>query len=57
MPNEITIDMGQYQIECSKGKRKWRITDMYDSTSKEFDDLDDLLNWLKRELNTIEITE
>ncbi len=55
MANEITIDMGQYQVECSKGKEKWRITDMYGSTVKEFDDLDDLLKWLRRELETIEI--
>jgi len=54
MVDEINVDMGEYQIECDKEKVLWRIADKFDSTVKEFDDLQDLLNWLKRRLETID---
>lgn len=55
MVDEINIDMGEYQIECDKEKVLWRITDKYDSDAKEFDDLRDLINWLERRLESIDV--
>ena len=55
MPDDINIDMGEYKIECDKDKVLWRIYDKYDDTTKEFDDLHQLAQWLERRLETIEI--
>ena len=55
MEDDINIDMGEFEIMCDKDKVLWRVTDKYTGDSKEFESLDEVLYWIRREVNSVDM--
>ena len=55
MTDDINIAMGEFQIECDKNKTMWRVTDNFTSQSKDFKSLDKAIDWMRQEIESVEI--
>ena len=55
MKDDINIDMGEYEIMCDKDKILWRATEKLSNESREFESIDDLLDWIRKEINKVNI--
>jgi len=53
--DDINIDMGEFEIMCDEDKILWRVTDKLTGNSREFEGLEEVLYWIRREVESVEI--
>ena len=53
--DDINIDMGEFCIQCDKDKILWRVTENLTGQSEEFGELEDVLRWIRREVESVDI--
>ena len=53
--DDINIGMGEFSIDCDKDKVLWRVTDNVTGKSRESESLEDVLDWIRREVESVEI--
>jgi hypothetical protein len=55
--DDINVDMGDFEIQCDKDRILWRVTDKLGGSSREFESLDDVLDWIREEVESVVIEE
>lgn len=53
--DDINVDMGEFCIQCDKDKILWRVTENLTGQSEEFETLEDILHWIGREVEKVNI--
>ena len=57
MVDNINIAMGCFEIECDKDKIIWRATEKLSGDTAEFENLDELVEWIRYNVDSVEIKE